>query len=199
MFSECPYVIKLKQGGILHYQGNSRDLHYLITRDFLVGWGHPGWSRWTCFPARRGEGSRLGYPGGTWQQYFTKGLSKEKMDLAAYRSVCGKLKGSGHKLKEGKFKLNIMKNFFPMKRIKQWYCLPREIIYLWCFQYQSGQALNNLVWAHIWPCLSRRLDKRPPEVSSILNYLVVLWFCGVSLHIQILETTWNSSNILKLR
>lgn len=66
------------------------------------------------------------------------------------------------------------------------------------FNYQNRQAQNNLVWTHIWPCLSRRLDQRPPDVSYRLNYLVVLWFCDVSLHMQILEKIWNLSSTLKL-
>lgn len=109
------------------------------------------------------------------------------------------MKGSGHKLKEGNW--NIMKSFFPTKRIKQWHRLPREVgcsislifsIPEWTSPGQLG--LNS----HLI-CLSRRLDQRPPEASSRLNYLVVLWFCDVSLHMQTLETIWNSSNIKHLK
>lgn len=188
---------------ILNYQGNSRDLHYLITRDFLIDWGHPGWSGWAFFPVRRGEGPWLSHPGGTLQQYCTMDYPEDGFGCSQKCVRGGRLKGSGRKLQERKLKLNVLKTFFPMKRVKQWHTQAAQRGWMFytfdIFNYQNGQALNNLVWTHIWPCLSRRLDQRPPDVSSRLNYLVVLWFCDVSLHMQILEKIWNLSSTLKLR
>lgn len=37
------------------------------------------------------------------------------------------------------------------------------------------QALGNLVWPQSWPALSRRLDQRPPEVPSSLNFPMTLF------------------------
>lgn len=107
---------------MLHHQGNSRDLHYLITRDFLAGWRHTGRSRWISFHVKDLGLDTL--------EYLTAVLYKwllEKMDLAAYRGVWWEAERSGHRPKEGKFKLNLMKIFFLMKRIKQWHRLPRDV------------------------------------------------------------------------
>lgn len=175
---------------MLHHQGHSRDLHYLITRDFLAGWGHPGWSRWISFPVKD-----LGL--GT-LEYLTAVLYKwllEKMDLAACRGVWWEAERSGHRPKEGKFKLNLMKNFFPMKRIKQWHRLPREI-----------ESYVSLIFSiPEWtspeqPCLSSYLTLLTQEIGPDTSWGLfqaelscgptILW-CQPS-HADI--KTWNLSN-----
>jgi len=36
-------------------------------------------------------------------------------------------RGNGHKLKPGKFQLNMRKNFFPLRATEHWNRLPREV------------------------------------------------------------------------
>ncbi|KFQ79639.1 hypothetical protein N337_13336, partial [Phoenicopterus ruber ruber] len=35
---------------------------------------------------------------------------------------------NGLKLKQGRFKLNITKTFFPMRTVRQWHRLPRAVV-----------------------------------------------------------------------
>jgi len=37
-------------------------------------------------------------------------------------------RGNGHKLKDSKFRLNMRKNFFPLRVMEHWHRLPREAV-----------------------------------------------------------------------
>jgi len=64
--------------------------------------------------------------------------------------VCSdRTKGNGSKLKEGRFRLDIRKKFFPMKVVKHWSRLPREAVdapSLAVLKARLDGALSNLVW-----------------------------------------------------
>jgi len=58
-------------------------------------------------------------------------------------------RGNGSKLKEGRFRLDIRKKFFPMRVVKHWPRLPREAVAapsLEVFKARLDGALSNLVW-----------------------------------------------------
>ncbi|KFR12196.1 hypothetical protein N306_13526, partial [Opisthocomus hoazin] len=55
---------------------------------------------------------------------------------------------NGHKLKEGRFRLDIRKKFFTMRVVKHWNRLPREVVdapSLAVFKARLDGALSNLV------------------------------------------------------
>jgi len=39
-----------------------------------------------------------------------------------------RIRGSGHKLKHRKFRLNMRKNFFPLRVTEHWHRLPRGVV-----------------------------------------------------------------------
>ncbi|KFM05802.1 hypothetical protein AS27_09126, partial [Aptenodytes forsteri] len=55
---------------------------------------------------------------------------------------------NGFKLKEGKFRFDIRKKFFPMRVVRHWNRLPREVVdapSLEMFKARLDGALSNLV------------------------------------------------------
>jgi len=64
--------------------------------------------------------------------------------------VCSdRTRGKGSKLKEGRFRLDIRKKFFPMRVVRPWHRLPRGAVAapsLAVFKARLDGALSNLVW-----------------------------------------------------
>ncbi|PKU34267.1 hypothetical protein llap_15428 [Limosa lapponica baueri] len=57
--------------------------------------------------------------------------------------------GNSFKLEEGRFRLDTRKKFFPVKVVRQWNRLPREVVdapSLEVFKTRLDGALSNLVW-----------------------------------------------------
>ena len=56
--------------------------------------------------------------------------------------------GNGSKLKEGRFRLDIRKKFFPMRVVRHWHRLPRDVVAapsLEEFKARVDGALSSLV------------------------------------------------------
>jgi len=65
------------------------------------------------------------------------------------RVYSDRTRGNGCKLKEGRFRLDIGKKFFPMRVVRHWPRLPRESVAapsLAVFKARLDGALSNLVW-----------------------------------------------------
>jgi len=57
-------------------------------------------------------------------------------------------RGNGHKLKHKKFRLNMRKNFFPLRVMEHWKSLPREVVEspsLEIFQTRLDKVLCSLL------------------------------------------------------
>jgi len=80
-------------------------------------------------------------------QYLEGAYRKDGEGL--FTRVCSdRTRGNGCKLKEGRFRLDIRKKFFPMSVVKHWNRLPREAVdgpSLEMFKARVDGALSNLV------------------------------------------------------
>jgi len=69
-------------------------------------------------------------------------------DRSFSRACCDRTRGSGFKLKEGRFRLGISKKCFTMRMVKHWHRLPREVVDappLEAFKARLDGALSNLI------------------------------------------------------
>jgi len=60
------------------------------------------------------------------------------------RACCDRTRSNGFKLREGRLRLDIGKNFFTMRVVKHWNRLPREVVEA-LFKARLDGALSNLV------------------------------------------------------
>jgi len=73
---------------------------------------------------------------------------KKDGDNYLSKACCDRTRGKAFKLKEGRFRLDIRKNFFMMRVVKPWHRLPREVVEtssLDTFKVRLDGALSNLI------------------------------------------------------
>lgn len=61
-----------------------------------------------------------------------------------------KTRGSGYKLQQERFNLNVIKNCFTVRTVSRWNDLPREVVEspsLEVFKMHLNRVLHNLIWA----------------------------------------------------
>jgi len=78
---------------------------------------------------------------------YLKETCKKDGDKLFSRACCGRKKGHGFKLKEGRFRLAIRKNFFTMRVVKHCNRMPREVVDAPCLETLEARldgALSNL-------------------------------------------------------
>ena len=58
-----------------------------------------------------------------------------------------RMRGNGFKLKEGRFRLHVRKQFFIVRMVRYWNRLPREVVdaHAWVFKARLDGALSSLV------------------------------------------------------
>ena len=81
-------------------------------------------------------------------QYF-KGACRKDGEGQFIREYSGRMRGSSFKLKEGRFRLDIRKKLFPVRVVRHWNSLPREVVdapSLEVFKVRLDGALSNLIW-----------------------------------------------------
>jgi len=76
--------------------------------------------------------------------------------------VCSdRTRGNGSKLKEGRFRLDIRKNFFTMRVVRPWHRLPREAVAAPSLAVSKARldgALSSLVWWKVSLLIARVLE-----------------------------------------
>jgi len=79
---------------------------------------------------------------------YVKGAYKKDGDRPFSRACCDRTRGSGFKLKESRFRLDIRKKLFTIRVMKHWHRLPREVVdapSLETFQVRPHGAPSNLI------------------------------------------------------
>jgi len=77
------------------------------------------------------------------------------------RACSDRTRGNSCKLKEGRFRLDIGKKFFPVRVVKHWNRLPREPVAapsLAVFKARLDGALSTLVWWKMSLLMARGLE-----------------------------------------
>ena len=77
-----------------------------------------------------------------------KGADRKDGEGLFIREYRDKMRGNSFKLKEGRFRLNIIKKFFPVRVVRHWNRLPREVVdacFLKVFKARLDGALSNLI------------------------------------------------------
>ena len=80
-------------------------------------------------------------------QYLKGAYGKDGEGLFT-RECSDRMRDNGFKLKEGRFRLDVRKKFFPVRVVRHWNRLPREAVAapsLAVFQARLDGALSNLV------------------------------------------------------
>jgi len=80
---------------------------------------------------------------------YLQGACRKDGDRLFSRAYCGRTRGSGFKLEEGRFRLDIRKKFFIMMVVRHWKKLPEEMVdapSLETFKVRLDRALSNLIW-----------------------------------------------------
>jgi len=78
---------------------------------------------------------------------YLKGACRKEGDNIFSKACCGRTRSNGVKLREGRFRLDERKKFFPMRVMKHWNRLPREVVdapSLETFKAKLDRALSNL-------------------------------------------------------
>jgi len=80
-------------------------------------------------------------------QYLKPAYRKDGENLFS-KACCNRTRSNGFKLREGRFRLDIRKNFFTMRVVKHWNRLLREVVdalSLRTFKVRLDRALGSLV------------------------------------------------------
>jgi len=80
--------------------------------------------------------------------WYLKGAYRKDGDNLFRRDSSDRTRGSGFKLKQSRFRLDIKKKFFTMRLVKHWNGLPREVEeapFLETFKTRLDRALSNLI------------------------------------------------------
>ena len=79
---------------------------------------------------------------------YQKGAYRKDGENVFSKVCCDRTRSNGFKLREGRFRLEIIKKFFTVREVKHWNVLPREVVEassLETFKARLDGALSNLI------------------------------------------------------